>query len=82
MAHKTGRFKKMYVKENPDLTIHPLDCVPANRPKGSWTNGVEAWKRASSNSSEEVVGWFYPPRRRNKGHQRWSIAKRKFVPRK
>mgnify|MGYP001369394506 CR=1 FL=1 len=83
MTHKkTERIKKSYVQDNEDLTIHPLDCVPSYRPKGSWTNGVKAWKRATSGEPEQVVGWFHPPRRRNKNHLKWSSSKRKFVPRR
>ena len=62
MTHKSGR-KPMMVEDNPDLTIHDLNCVPTNRPKGSWTNGVKAHSKNGS-----VSGWFYPPRLRNKGH--------------
>ena len=47
----------MYVEDNLDLTIHDLNCVPSNRPKGSWTNGVKANSKDGS-----VSGWFYPPR--------------------
>ncbi len=63
MTHKTGRAP-MYIEDNPHLTIHPLDCVPSNRPKGSWTNGVKAHSKEGS-----ITGWFYPPRLRNKGHK-------------
>ena len=68
MTHKTGR-PPMYVDDNPDLTIHPLDCVPSNRPKGSWTNGVKAHQKGTNSEGARVVGWFFPPRLRNKGHR-------------
>jgi len=40
--------------------------------QASWTNGVKAWKRGDSGSSDSVVGWFFPPRHRNKG---WKTRK-------
>ena len=83
MTHKEGRHEKMYVRDNPDLKVHKLDCVPSNRPKGSWTNGVKAWKRPDEGGgSDTCVGWFFPPRTRNKNHHRWSPSVRRMVPRK
>mgnify|MGYP001355109253 FL=1 len=40
-----------------------------NRPHGSWTNGVKAYERGTGGSSDTWVGWFHPPRLRNKGHK-------------
>ena len=64
MTHKYGGRKPMTIADNPDLPIHPLNCVPDNRPKGSWTNGVKAYRKDGS-----VAGWFHPPRTRNQGHK-------------
>ena len=66
MTHKTGRHEKMYVKDNPHLKVHKMDCVPSNRSKGSWTNGVKAWDRIEGSGTDKCVGWFFPPRTRNK----------------
>jgi len=83
MTHKEGRHEKMYVRDNPDLKVYPMDCVPSNRSKNSWTNGVKAWKRPDEGGgSDTCVGWFFPPRTRNKNWQRWSPSVRRWVPRK
>jgi len=82
MTHKEGRHERMYVKDNPHLEVHKIDCVPSNRPKGSWTNGVKAWERTQGGGSDACVGWFYPPRTRNTNHHRWSPSVRRMVPRK
>ena len=63
MTHNYGGRKPMLVVDNPNLTIHALDSVPENRPKGSWTNGIKAHSKDGG-----VVGWFFPPRTRNRGH--------------
>jgi len=68
MTHRIGRNHRMYVEDNPKLTVFKRNCVPENRPKGSWTNGVEAWSKGDSSNNPSIVGWFAPPRRRNKGH--------------
>ncbi len=68
MAHNYAERKPMYVEENPHLTIHPLNCVPTHRPKGSWTNGIKAYQKGSNSQGPRCVGWFFPPRIRNKGH--------------
>jgi len=60
LSNQAGRHKKEYVNDFPDRKIH------------SWTNGVKAWKRGDSGSSDSVVGWFFPPRHRNKG---WKTRK-------
>ena len=70
--NQTGRLKKQYISDYPELEVHPLNCVPDDRPHGSWTNGVKAWKRGDSGSSDTVMGWFFPPRHRNKG---WKTRK-------
>jgi len=75
MTHKTGR-PSQYVEDYPNLTVHPLNCVPDERPKGSWTNGVKAYKKGTTSKPSELVGWFYPPRLRNKGHRNYSQRKR------
>jgi len=58
----------MYVEDNPNLKVHRIDCVPSSRSKSSWTNGVEAFEKRTSLSEDKLVGWFYPPRLRNKRH--------------
>ena len=63
MTHNYAERQHMYVEENPDLKVHPWNCVPTSRPKGSWTNGVKAYTKDGG-----AIGWFYPPRIRNKGH--------------
>ena len=82
MTQRYGRLSRQYVNDHPEKKIYPLDCVPTNRPKGSWTNGVKAYQRGKGSGTEVCVGWFHPPRIRNKGWLRWSSSKRKFVPRK
>ena len=57
-----------YIHDHPEKEVFPLDCVPPSRSKGSWTHGVKAWKKNDDNT-ERCVGWFYPPRLRNKGHK-------------
>ena len=59
--NQSGRHKKEYIGDNLDLKVYPKDCVPENRPHGSWTNGVKAWERGKNGSSDKVVGWFYAP---------------------
>tara|TARA_Y100000310_G_scaffold341705_1_gene441728 strand:+ start:678 stop:962 length:285 start_codon:yes stop_codon:yes gene_type:complete len=81
MTHKYGRWQKQYVSDFPDKKVYPLDCVPTTRPKSRWTNGVKAYERNKGSGVEACVGWFHPPRQRNKGWLRWSPKKRKFVPR-
>ena len=80
MTHRNGRGTKMYIEDNSEMTIHAIDCVPVNRSKNAWTNGVAAFQKATSSSSDELVGWFYPPRLRNKNHHGRS-APRKIVDR-
>ena len=63
--NKSDRIQKQYVQDRPNDKVHKLDCVPDERPYGSWTNGVKAWSRNKGGGSDEVVGWFHPPRRRN-----------------
>ena len=82
MTHKEGRHDRMYVKDNPDMKIYPMDCVPRTRSKSAWTNGVKAYDRGEGGTSESCVGWFHPPRTRNKNHHRYSPAARRMVPRK
>ena len=81
MTHRSGRGTKMYIEDNSEMTIHAIDCVPVNRSKNAWTNGVAAYRRKTpSTSSDQLVGWFYPPRLRNKNHHGRS-APRKIVDR-
>jgi hypothetical protein len=69
MTHNYAGRKPMFVEDNPDLKIWDLECVPMNRPKGSWTNGIKAYVRGSNSEPSKCVGWFFPPRIRNKGHK-------------
>ena len=78
MTHRIGRSGRQYIEDHPDKKVYPKDYTTSNRPKGSWTNGVEAW---SKEKGDVIVGWFHPPRLRNKGWLRWSRSQRKFVPR-
>ena len=68
MSHNYAERQTMYVEENPDLKIYPFDCVPTYRPKGSWTNGIKAYRKGTNSQGPSCVGWFYPPRIRNNGH--------------
>ena len=74
--NQSGRHKKEYIGDNLNLKVYPLNSVPENRPHGSWTNGVKAWNRGDSGSSDSVAGWFYPPRHRNKG---WKTRKSRSI---
>ena len=74
--NQSGRHKKEYIGDNLDLKVYPLNSVPENRPHGSWTNGVKAWERGKNGSSDSVVGWFHPPRHRNKG---WKTRKSRSI---
>ena len=67
-SNRGGRNSFSYVEDFPDQVVFPLDCVPNDRPKGSWTNGVKAWKKSTTTSSVQLVGWFHPPRLRNRNH--------------
>jgi len=64
------RNQKEYTNDNPNKEVHPLDCVPDNRSKGSWTNGIKAWKKGEGGKADSCIGWFHPPRPRNNGHKR------------
>jgi len=58
------RHQKLYVQDNEGKEVFPIDCVPAedNRPRGSWTKGVKAWKKGKQGASDTWIGWFHPPR--------------------
>ncbi len=64
MAYGTDRHQREYVDSSNEHLVQPLDCVPKDRSKGGWTNGVQAWKK--ENGQDIVVGWITPPRQRNK----------------
>ena len=66
-SNKAPRHKLEYTSDYPNKKVYPKDCVPMNRPHGSWTNGVKAYERGTGGSSDTWVGWFHPPRLRNKG---------------
>ena len=68
-SNKAPRHKLDYTSDYPNKKVYPKDCVPMNRPHGSWTNGVKAYERGTGGSSDTWVGWFHPPRLRNKGHK-------------
>lgn len=54
--------------EYPSVKIYPSKGVPTNRSKTAWTNGVPAYERGRGGLSDVCVGWFAPPRLRNKNH--------------
>ena len=58
--NQSGRLKKEYISDHPELEVHPINCVPDDRPHGSWTNGVKAWKRGDSGSSDSCNGLVLP----------------------
>jgi len=68
-SNKSSRHKLDYISDYPNKKVYPRDCVPMNRPHNSWTNGVKAYKRGEGGASDSWVGWFHPPRLRNKGHK-------------
>ena len=68
MTHRIGRHERQYVDEHPHLKVYPSKCVPTNRSKTAWTNGVQAYERGRGGTSDQLVGWFYPPRLRHKKH--------------
>ena len=68
MSHNYAERHHRYVEDEPHLKVYPLNCVPSYRPKGSWTNGVKAYEKSKGSEGARCVGWFFPPRIRNKGH--------------
>jgi hypothetical protein len=65
MAHYIqDRIQKQFVDENNAHKVQPIDCVPVKRTNSGWTNGVKAWDKIDG--ADTVVGWFNPPRQRNK----------------
>jgi hypothetical protein len=64
MTYYTERHQREFVDSSNEHLVQPLDCVPQDRAKGGWTKGVKAWKK--ENGQDNVVGWFTPPRQRNK----------------
>jgi hypothetical protein len=71
--NRGGRNQQVWVEDYPDAEVFAKDSVPSERPKGSWTNGVKAWKKATSSTSAEWVGWFTKPRlrRQRKANSQW-----------
>lgn len=57
-----GREQKMYVEDYPHAEVHPMNCVPSNRPNKTWTKGTLAWKKSTPTEPAHIVGWFTPPR--------------------
>ena len=57
------RFGRQYVSDN-EQEVFPIDCVPSERGKKSWTRGVKAWEK--QDGVDVCVGWFHPPRKRGK----------------
>ena len=57
------RLNRQYVSDSQQEVL-PLDCVPDERGKKSWTRGVKAWDK--QDGVDVCVGWFHPPRRRGK----------------
>lgn len=72
-SNRNGRNQQMFIEDFPNAKVHPLNCVPDERPKGSWTNGVLAWQKSTSSENAKIVGWFTPPRfRKGKSKDRGS----------
>ena len=59
----SDRLMRQYVSDSSDI-VHPLDCVPEERGKKSWTRGVKAWDKRSG--EDVCVGWFLAPRKKGK----------------
>ena len=68
-SSKGTRWGNQYIHDNPDKEVFPYDCVPTSRSKGSWTQGVKAWEKGDGSNADKCIGWFHPPRMRNKGHK-------------
>lgn len=56
------RHQRLYTQDNTEKQVFAKDCIPEDRPKGSWTKGVKAWKKGEKGASDVWVGWFTPPR--------------------
>ena len=63
--NKFDRYKKEYIEDRPNDKVHDLDCVPQERPYGSWTNGVKALSRKRVAEQMKSLVGFIPPRLRN-----------------
>jgi len=68
-SSKGTRWGHQYIHDNPNKEVFPYDSVPTIRSTSAWTQGVKAWKRGDGASADKCVGWFHPPRPRNKGHK-------------
>ena len=66
LFNKSGRTERYYTKDFPEMEVHPKDCVPDERPYGTWTFGTKAWLKGEQGASDEWIGWFTPPRLRQK----------------
>ena len=68
------RHQKLYTNDNVGKEVFPKNCVPDERPKGSWTNGVKAYQKGEAGASDVWVGWFAPPRfKKGRSKDRGSI---------
>jgi hypothetical protein len=76
MNPRITRNQKLYVHEQAQVQVWPLDCVPDHRPQGSWTNGVLAWEKGLLGAPDQMVGWFAPPRLRQKRSKQLSAHMR------
>jgi hypothetical protein len=56
------RHQRLYTQDNEGKQIFAKDCIPEERPTGSWTKGVKAWKKGEQGAPDVWVGWFHPPR--------------------
>ena len=56
------RYQRLYTQDNEGKEVFPKECVPDERPKGSWTKGVKAWLKGEQGANDTWVGWFSPPR--------------------
>lgn len=68
------RHQKLYTQDDEGREVFPKECVPDERPKGSWTKGVKAWSKGEQGASDTWVGWFAPPRfKKGKSKDRGSM---------
>ena len=67
-SNQSGRHQKVFLHEMEGHKVHNKDCVPAKRSHSSWTNGVKAWEKGGHGAYDIWVGWFNPPRLRNRNH--------------
>jgi len=57
-SSKGTRWGNQYIHDNPNKEVFPYDCVPTSR-----------WEKGDGSNADKCIGWFHPPRLRNKGHK-------------